>query len=76
VSGQLPALRAKVVIAALERAGFVVDRVSGSHYILRHPGRAGLRVTIAWHGKDLKPKTLRAIIKQAGLTEAEFLRLL
>jgi predicted RNA binding protein YcfA (HicA-like mRNA interferase family) len=50
--------------------------VSGSHYILRHPGRAGLRVTIAWHRKDLKPKTLRAIIKQAGLTEAEFLRLL
>ena len=76
MSGQLPALRPKIVMAALERSGFVVDRVAGSHYILRRPDQTGLRVTIAWHGKDLKPKTLRTIIKQAGLAEDEFLRLL
>lgn len=76
MSGQLPALRPKAVVAALERAGFVVDRVTGSHHILRRPDQAGLRVTIAWHGKDLRPKTLRAIIKQVGLTEDTFLPLL
>jgi len=27
-------LPAKKIIAALERAGFAVDRVSGSHYVL------------------------------------------
>ena len=31
---------------------------------------------VAHHNRHLKPKTLRAIIEQAGLTEAEFLDLL
>ncbi len=37
MSDRLPALSARQVIAALQRAGFVVDRVAGSHYILAHP---------------------------------------
>jgi predicted RNA binding protein YcfA (HicA-like mRNA interferase family) len=38
-----------------------------------HPERS---VTIAYHATDLKPGTLRAIIKQAGLTVERFLELL
>jgi len=38
---KLPSLRGREVIAALERAGFEVIRIKGSHHYLRHPdGRA------------------------------------
>lgn len=73
---RLPALRPQKVIRALERAGFFVHRVSGSHHVLRHVDDSRLRVTVAYHHKDLKPKTLRAIIEQAGLTEEQFIGLL
>ena len=44
----------------------MVDRIKGSHHILKHPTKAG-RVTIPLHKEDLKPKTLQTILKQAGL---------
>ncbi len=71
--GRLPVVDAKRVIRALERAGFVVDRVVGSHHVLTLPGDPSRTVTVPFHGsRDLKPGTLRAIIKQAGFTVAEF----
>jgi predicted RNA binding protein YcfA (HicA-like mRNA interferase family) len=76
MSERLPALRAKDVISALERAGFAKSRMSGSHCRMIHPGDPTRKVTIPIHTKDLKRGTLRAIIAQAGLTVAEFLALL
>jgi predicted RNA binding protein YcfA (HicA-like mRNA interferase family) len=73
---RLPALRAKDVISALERAGFVKSRMSGSHCRMVHPGDPTRKITIPIHTKDLKRGTLRAIIAQSGLTVAEFLALL
>ena len=73
MAGKLPALKPKVVIRALERNGFIVHRVTGSHYILK---KNKLRVTVPYHGKDLKPGTLASIIEQAGLTVEEFRDLL
>lgn len=70
---KLPALKPKIVLRALERGGFYVHHVSGSHYILK---KDGLRVTVPYHGKDLKPRTLASIIEQSGLTVEEFLDLL
>ena len=61
------------VIKALEHNGFYVHHVSGSHYILK---KDGLRVTVPYHNKDLKPGTLKSIIEQAGMTAEEFLDLL
>jgi predicted RNA binding protein YcfA (HicA-like mRNA interferase family) len=70
---KLPALKPKMVIRALERGGFYVHHVAGSHYILK---KDGLRVTVPYHGKDLKPRTLASIIEQSGLSVEEFLELL
>lgn len=70
---KLPAMRPKIVIRALERGGFYVHHVTGSHYILK---KDGLRVTVPYHGKDLKPRTLASIVEQSGLTVEEFLDLL
>ena len=70
---RLPALTARNVIRALERAGFTVSRTSGSHCRLVHPSDPIRKVTVPVHTGDLPRGTLRAIISQAGLTVAEFI---
>lgn len=55
---RLPAIKPKEVIRALERAGFFIHHTTGSDYFLKHPDRSRLRVTMAWHNKELKRETL------------------
>ncbi len=77
MSPRLPHITGAEVIRALQRAGWYPYHQRGSHVYLRHPSYPGLRVTVAVHsGETIKPKTLQAILKQAGLTLAEFLELL
>jgi predicted RNA binding protein YcfA (HicA-like mRNA interferase family) len=76
MSRRLPAVSARSAIAALERAGFVVARTSGSHCRLIHANDPARKVTVPVHGGDLKRGTLRAIIAQSGLSVAEFTALL
>jgi predicted RNA binding protein YcfA (HicA-like mRNA interferase family) len=64
------------VLRALEHIGFVVHHFTGSHYILKHSDKSGVRVTLPWHNKDLKRGTLRSVIEQAGYTPEEFAELL
>ena len=72
---ELPVIKPKQVVAVLEKAGFEVRRQTGSHVIM---SKAGIRhpVSIPQHPVDLPKGTLRAIIRQAGLTIDEFLGLL
>ena len=70
---RLLAVKPKEAVVALERAGFIFIRQKGSHRIYT---KGRLSVTIPFHTKDLKRGTLSHIIKQAGLTLAEFLNLL
>ena len=54
---------------ALERQGWLRDRVRGSHRIYKKPGRPGT-IPVPMHGaKILKPKTQRSIMRAAGLTD-------
>ena len=70
---KLPAVNGAEVIRALERAGFVVVRVSGSHHRLVHRDDASKTTTVPVHGsKALKKGTLRNIINQSGMTVEEF----
>lgn len=62
--------KARDVLTRLQRAGFVIRRQSGSHVVLRHPD--GRQTYVAMHTADVPIGTFRAILKQAGLTEAEF----
>lgn len=71
MSQRLPPLKPKEMIRALQRAGFFVHHTTGSHYILKHPDRPALRVSVAYHNKDLKRRTQESIIEQAGLTAEE-----
>jgi predicted RNA binding protein YcfA (HicA-like mRNA interferase family) len=73
---RLPVLKPREVLRALERGGYFVHHVSGSHYILKHPAHPSFRVTLPFHRTDLKRRTLESIIEQAGMTVEEFLDLL
>jgi predicted RNA binding protein YcfA (HicA-like mRNA interferase family) len=76
MSQRLPALRPRRVLQALQRGGFFVHHTTGSHYVLKHPDHPALRVTLPYHNKDLKRRTLTSVIEQAGMTVEEFIQLL
>ena len=71
MSERLPRITAPEAINALEKAGFVLVRQSGSHKIFRN--KDGRRITVPYHSrKVLHPKILKSIIKDADLTLEEF----
>ena len=73
----VPSMKAREVIRALEQAGFVVVRSSGSHHRLVHRADPTGQTTVPVHqGRDLAHGTLRSIIRQAGFTIDEFIALL
>ncbi len=72
---RLPRISGKQTVEALLRAGFIVHRVRGSHYILKHP-ETGSRVTIPYHRQALALKTLHSILKQAAISPDEFSKLI
>lgn len=66
----MKAVSGKDMCRALEQRGWLLDRIRGSHHIYKNS--SGSRVSVPVHGnKSLKPGTQRAIMKDAGLTEAE-----
>ena len=73
---RLPSLTARDVIKKLKKAGFVFDRqAKGSHEIWYNP-ITKRRTTIPNHpGVDIPKGTIKAIIKEAGLSVVEFLEL-
>lgn len=75
MSKELPALRAREVVRILEKAGFRRWRQRGSHLtVYRESDRRALTVPIHF-SKTVAKGTLRAIIKQAGLTVEDFISL-
>ena len=72
---KLPVMSGIEAIKALSKIGYEVDHQTGSHLILRHKKEPHRRLTVPNH-KELAKGTLRAIIRQAGLTREEFLKLL
>jgi predicted RNA binding protein YcfA (HicA-like mRNA interferase family) len=61
------------VIKMIKDAGWVQESTRGSHMQFAHPTRPG-KVTVPGGGKlsrDVPPRTLNSILKQAGLKDAE-----
>ena len=59
-------MKPKDLIKILQADGWYIERVAGSHHILKHTDKVGMAI-IPLHNKDLKPGTLNNILKQAGL---------
>jgi predicted RNA binding protein YcfA (HicA-like mRNA interferase family) len=54
------------LIRELKEAGWVLDRVRGSHHVFKHPHRPG-SIVVPHPKKDLGVGLVAAIRKQAGL---------
>ena len=72
---KLPVISGMEAVKALSKISYEVDHQTGSHLILRHKEVPHRRLTVPNH-KEISKGTLRAIIRQAGLTRDEFLDLL
>ena len=70
---RLPVCSGQDAIRAFEKLGYQMDHQTGSHIILRHPQMR--RLTVPNH-RELAKGTLRALIREAGLTKDEFVNLL
>lgn len=71
-----PVLKAREIVAALRKAGFVVLHQTGSHARLRREGTPPAFVTVPIHGGDVPRTTLRRILAQARLSVEELSELL
>jgi predicted RNA binding protein YcfA (HicA-like mRNA interferase family) len=67
---KVPALTPQKIAKVLEKKGFVLDRIRGSHRIYYNPD-AKCRVVVPFHKKDLPKGTALPILKQAGICREE-----
>jgi predicted RNA binding protein YcfA (HicA-like mRNA interferase family) len=73
---KLPVVSREETIKALHKAGFRVVRQKGSHVRMeKRTDKGVVKVTVPLH-PSLKKGTLRVILKQAGLSVEEFVKLL
>lgn len=71
----LPVLSGRQLVKALNKLGYTVDRQRGSHIILRQVEPPHRRLTIPDHD-TLAKGTLRALIREAGMTVEDLRSLL
>ena len=71
---KLPVISGRECVRALTHAGFSVKRQEGSHIILRRDSPFA-QVAVPDH-RELDRGTLRAILRQAGITIEQFVALL
>lgn len=71
----IPILTAVKLFKILKKAGFVILRIKGSHYFLEHPITRKV-TSIPMHSGTMKKGLMIAIIKQAGISIKELLKLL
>lgn len=69
---KLPILTPLKVEKKIKQLGFVLDHSTGSHNIYYNPKKQR-RAVVPFHTRDLKPGTLSAILREAGITREEFL---
>jgi len=70
---RLPVLSGDEFARLMEKAGFLWDHTQGSHIILIGPGRR--RLSVPRH-RELGRGIMRSLIRDAGLTRDDFLRLI
>ena len=68
---KLPRVSGREVVKAFVRIGYEVDRQRGSHVVLRHRDAPHRRLVVPDH-REIAKGTLRKLIREAGLTVAEF----
>jgi predicted RNA binding protein YcfA (HicA-like mRNA interferase family) len=72
---KLPVVSGLELCKLLKRKGYSIDHQTGSHMILRNDNMPHRRLTVPNH-KEIARGTLRAILRQAGLTTEELIDLI
>jgi len=73
---KLPQIKGDRLINALSKSGWYVDRTRGSHVIMRHESKPGIKIVVPVHRKPIKPAVLNNILKRAELSVEEIKELL
>ncbi len=69
---KLPRASGEKHVAAFKRAGWVINHIEGSHYIMIREG-SNVHLSIPVHrGKDLGIGLLKKLIEKAGLTNEQY----
>ncbi|MDD2755913.1 MAG: type II toxin-antitoxin system HicA family toxin [Methanothrix sp.] len=68
---KLPVISGKEAIKAFSKVGWHVDRIAGSHAVMRKEGSA-VTLSVPLH-QELRKGLLRTLIKDAGIDIEEFL---
>ena len=71
----LPRISGREAVAAFRKLGYEIDRQRGSHIVLRKHQPPHRRLTVPDH-RELAKGTLRALIREAGISVEEFAALL
>lgn len=72
---RIPRIRGRELISALQKAGFAVLRIKGSHHFLQHAD--GRRTVVPVHAREIiGPGLLNKILKDTELTRDELIALL
>lgn len=72
---RLPVVSGLDTVRAFAKLGYAVDHQTGSHIILRQEEPPHRRLTVPDH-REIAKGTLRALIRQAGVTVDTFRELL
>jgi predicted RNA binding protein YcfA (HicA-like mRNA interferase family) len=68
---KLPVLSPKKLIKIFLKEGFIIDHITGSHYVMFSPVFNKM-ITIPYHIKDLPKGTIHSIIKSSGIELKKF----
>lgn len=72
---KLPDINGGDLVRALQRAGFKLQHVKGSHHIMRHPDGRGASIPV--HGaQSLKPGLIVGVLRRANMTLDDLRKLL
>jgi predicted RNA binding protein YcfA (HicA-like mRNA interferase family) len=71
MSKKLPLISGKDAVKAFSRSGWHVDRIAGSHAVMRKEGSA-VTLSVPLH-QELRKGLLRSLIKDAGIDIEDFL---
>ncbi len=70
----MASFKPREVVSILQKLGFNEKRQTGSHKVMYHPDTKKI-VPVPIHPKDIKKGLMKGIIKEAGSSEEEFLKL-
>jgi len=68
MSRRAPRITGERLIRAFRREGWEVERVEGSHHIMKHPARPGSLVVPCHAGRILGQGLLRQLLTEAGVS--------